>query len=79
MNRDDDLRELMDDEKGRGRRQPHAKAVHRRMQKIAKAWPELLDIRDENVLRVFLSEFGFEEGTSEYERVLMLWRARWKP
>lgn len=79
MSEENDLREVMKEEKGRGRRQPKSAQMQFRMRRLLKIWPTLIDEADEVTVRAVLIEFGFEANSPEYERALRLWRAGWKP
>lgn len=76
---DHDLRDLMDEERGRGRKQPRATLNQRRVRMFLRAWPKLVEEGVEGKFLEGLSEIGFEEGSVEWQRALELWRAHWKP
>jgi len=79
VSKENDLREVMEEEKRRGRRQPKSAQMQFRMRRLLKIWPTLIDEADEATVRAVLIEFGFEENSPAYERALRLWRAGWKP
>ena len=79
MVEENDIRDVVEEEKGRGRRQPRAGINRRLTQKLLRAWPELVESGDEGTFVQALNEIGFEKGSPEFERAFALWRAKWKP
>jgi hypothetical protein len=76
---EDEIRAVIAEEKGRGRKQPMASAQRRRFRLLLKKWAELAETHDEGAFLQALIEIGFEQGSPEFERCVALWRAGWKP
>ena len=78
MAENEEIREAITEEKSRGRKQPHAAAMRRRILRLAAMWPELQK-ENEQGFRQKLKRLGFEENSPEWKRVYELWRGGWKP
>jgi hypothetical protein len=76
---ENDIRDVLEAEKARGRRQPRRSLDRRRMRRLAQLWPTLLESGDEGAFLQVLTELGYEEGTPEFDRALALWREKWRP
>jgi hypothetical protein len=74
MRQEDDIREVMEDEKGRGRRQPGRSASRKVRQERKKTVRELLAIRDRNEFVAAIIEYGLRPGSAEFETALKAWR-----
>ena len=74
MTQEDDIREVMDDEKTRGRRQPGRLASRKIRKERTKTVRELLAIRDRNEFVAAIIEFGLRPGSAEFETALKAWR-----
>ena len=74
MTQEDDIREVMEDEKGRGRRQPGRSASRKIRQERRKTVRELLGIRDRNEFVAAIIEFGLQPRSAEFEMALKAWR-----
>ena len=74
MVEDDDIRDVMADEKGRGRRQPHSAEAVRRRAKLLQALRPLFADMDEKRFREAMRTYGLREGSPEFEVALAIWR-----
>lgn len=71
---EDDIRDVMEEEKSRGRRQP-GKSISRKIrQERRETVRELLAIRDRNEFVAAIIEFGLQPGSAEFEMALKAWR-----
>lgn len=74
MAEDDDIRDVMQEEKSRGRRRFDSAARERR-RLLLQAYRDLIREGDEEVVREYVvKHLGFAEGSEQYESVLAAWR-----
>lgn len=74
MAEDNDIQDVIKEEKGRGRRRFDSAARERR-RRLLQAYRDLIREGDEEAVRAYVvKHLGFPEGSEQYEAVLAAWR-----
>ena len=79
MAEDNDIREVMADETGRGRRRPHSAAAARKRARLLRALRPLFAEMSEGRFRDAMRTYGLREDSPEFEIALQIWRESQKP
>jgi len=73
---DDDLKNLMAEEKQRGRKRPIDMAARQRRMRLLNGFRTTLKTGDEaGFTELIINELGWQPGTKEYDQALKKWRA----
>ena len=74
MTENDEIRDVMEEERRRGRRR-YDVAAHDKRRAVLRAYRELLRESDEEGFRDYVQKhLGFAEGSEQFEAVLSAWR-----
>ncbi len=71
---DEDLREVMDEEKSRGRRRPADPEARKRRKALLRDLRRLLKYGDEKDFVEAIRALGLKEGSPEFQNALAVWR-----
>jgi hypothetical protein len=76
MTDEDDLKNLMAEEKQRGRKRPIDIAARQRRMRLLNGFRATLKTADEaGFAELIINELGWQPGTKEYDEALKKWRA----
>ncbi|MGH9794161.1 MAG: hypothetical protein ACRD5G_05255 [Candidatus Acidiferrales bacterium] len=74
MAEDDDIKDVMEEDRHRGR-QRYDVAAHDKRRALLRAYRELLRESDEEAFRQYVQKhLGFAEGSEQFDAVLSAWR-----
>lgn len=71
---EEDLRDVMEEEKSRGRRRPTEAAARRERARLLRGFRELLALDDERAFCAAIRELGLKDGSPEFREALRIWR-----
>ena len=73
--REDDIRDVMAEEKGRGRRHPKDALARKQERELLRRFREALSLDDENDFIEAIRELGLGEDAQKLQKALRIWRA----
>jgi len=77
--REDDISEVMAEERNRGRRQPKPGAARKERLRKLQTIRSLLSLQDERTFTDSIRALGLKEGSPEFRDALHAWRESRKP
>ena len=72
--KEDEIHDVMADEKARGRRQPRQPEARKLRQERRRTVRDMLAIRNRNEFVAAIIEYGLQPGSAEFEMALKAWR-----
>ena len=76
--KEDDIRDVMADEKGRGRRRPKDPETKRQERELLRKFNEALSLENESDFLEAIRELGLTDDEQTLRNVLKIWRESWR-